>query len=101
MKVSGYFVSPFEIEKCIETHPEVAECAVVGVEDVDGLIKSKAFVTLKGFVVPTPEKGEEIKQFCKTKLASYKFPRFVEFLNSLPKTGLGKVDRFTLKQRGI
>lgn len=101
LKVSGYFVSPFEIEKCIETHPEVTQCAVVGVEDKDGLIKSKAFVVLQEDIVPTPEKGEEIKQFCKAKLASYKFPRFVEFLSGLPKTGLGKVDRFRLKQKGI
>jgi benzoate-CoA ligase family protein len=101
LKVSGYFVSPYEIEECIANHPEVAKCAVVGVQDEDGLIKSKAFVVLKPTLEPTPEKGEELKQFCKLRLASYKFPRFVEFLSHLPETGLGKVDRFKLKQRGI
>jgi benzoate-CoA ligase len=101
LKVSGYFVSPFEIEKCIETHPEVAECAVVGVEDKDALMKSKAFVVLKESIVPTLEKAEEIQKFCKGKLAPYKFPRFIEFLDNLPKTGPGKVDRIQLKRKGI
>jgi len=101
IKVSGVFVSPIEIENCIETHHEVAECAVVGVEDNDGLIKSKAFVVLKEGNSPSTEKGDEIIKFCKESLSPYKFPRFVEFLDELPKTGLGKIDRKQLKLEGI
>lgn len=101
IKVSGVFVSPFEIEKCIETHHEVAECAVVGIEDDDGLVKSKAFVVMKEGITPSAGKGDNIGKFCKEKLSPYKFPRYVEFLEELPKTGLGKVDRARLKVRGI
>ncbi len=101
IKVSGIFVSPFEIEKCIETHHEVAECAVIGIEDDDGLVKSKAFVVLQEGITPSEVKGDNIRKFCKEKLSPYKFPRYVEFVEELPKTGLGKVDRARPKARGI
>ena len=101
LKVSGYFVSPLEIEQCIQSHPDVSQSAVVGVKDADGLMKSKAYVVLKEGVPSTEEKAEEIKAFCKKRLSPYKFPRFVEFLSDLPKTGLGKIDRLQLKQKGL
>lgn len=101
IKVSGIFVSPLEIEQCILTHPDVAQCAVVGVKDADGLTKSKAYVVMKEGLRSSEEKAEDIKTFCKSKLSPYKFPRFVEFLNNLPKTGLDKIDRLQLKQKGI
>ena len=101
LKVSGVFVSPLEIENCIESHTDVAECCVVGIADEDGLIKSKAFVVLKKGIAPSDEKADGIVRYCKKNLSPYKFPRFVEFLEELPKTGLGKIDRRQLKQMGI
>ncbi len=101
LKVSGIFISPYEIEKCIEMHEEVSECAVVGIEDKDRLIKSKAFVVLSQGIEPSTQKAEEIKLHCKKKLSPYKFPRFVEFMEELPKTSLGKIARRRLKEKSI
>ncbi len=101
LKVSGYFVSPLEMEQCLHTHPDIAICAVVGVQDADGLTKSMAFIVLHEGVGSSEQKAEEIRQFCKQKLAPYKFPRFIRFLTDLPKTGRGKIDRLRLKQESI
>lgn len=100
LKVSGVFVSPLEIEECLQTHPYVAECAVVGVKDTDGLDKTKAFVVLKSSIGASESTADELQKYAKEKLSPYKFPRFVEFVDELPKTGLGKVDKLQLKQRG-
>ena len=100
LKVSGVFVSPLEIEECIQTHPYVAECAVVGVKDADGLDKTKAFVILKDDISSSESTANELRKYAKETLSPYKYPRFVEFVDKLPKTGLGKVDRLQLKQRG-
>jgi len=100
LKVSGVFVSPLEIEECLQTHPYVAECAVVGVKDRDGLDKTKAYVVLRGGVSGSELVAEELRKYAKEKLSPYKYPRLVEFMAELPKTGLGKVDRLQLKQRG-
>jgi len=99
LKVSGYFVSPLEIEGCIQTHPYVAECAVVGIKDRDGLDKTKAFVVLRDGVIVSESTADELREYAKEKLSPYKYPRFIEFVDELPKTGLGKVDRLQLKQR--
>jgi benzoate-CoA ligase family protein len=101
LKVSGIFISPYEIEKCIEMHAEVTECAVVGIEDKDRLIKSKAFVVLSQGIEPSAQKAEELKLHCKNQLSPHKFPRFVEFLEELPKTSLGKIARRQLKEKSI
>ncbi len=98
LKVSGYFVSPLEIEECLQTHHDVAECAVVGITDTDGLDKTKAFVVLKQGVDTSGAISEELKKYIKNSLSPYKYPRIIEFVDELPKTGLGKVDRFRLKQ---
>jgi len=96
LKVSGIFVSPFEVEATLMQHPAVLECAVIGKADADGLTKTKAFVVLKqGRQVD--EAG--LKSFVKERLAPYKYPRFIEFVDELPKTATGKIQRFRLRDR--
>ena len=95
LKVSGVYVSPFEVEATLVQHPAVLEAAVIGKADADGLIKSKAFVVLK----PGASADEaELKAFVKDRLAAYKYPRFIEFLPELPKTATGKIQRFKLRE---
>ncbi|MBS0594826.1 MAG: benzoate-CoA ligase family protein [Proteobacteria bacterium] len=96
LKVSGIYVSPFEVEATLVQHPAVLEAAVIGVADADGLTKTKAFVVLK----PGSRAGdEELKAFVKDKLAPYKYPRLIEFVDELPKTATGKIQRFRLRER--
>jgi len=97
LKVSGIFVAPAEIENCLLQHEAVLECAVVGHDDGDGLVKPKAFVVVRDSHHTNDTLAEEIKQFVKTKLAGYKYPRWIEFVESLPKNDRGKVDRKLLK----
>ena len=96
LKVSGIYVSPFEVEATLMQHPAVLESAVIGREDADGLTKTKAFVVLKD---GKSASEEELKAFVKEKLAVYKYPRFIEFLSELPKTATGKIQRFRLRER--
>ena len=98
LKVSGIYVSPFEVEATLIQHPAVLECAVIGKEDVDGLTKTKAYVVLKN--------GQQVdeatlKAFVKDRLAPYKYPRFIEFIDELPKTATGKIQRFRLRDREV
>ncbi|GAB4039860.1 MAG: benzoate-CoA ligase family protein [Rubrivivax sp.] len=96
LKVSGIYVSPFEVEATLVQHPAVLEAAVIGVQDAEGLTKTKAFVVLK----PGGEATEaELKAFVKDKLAPYKYPRQIEFVPDLPKTATGKIQRFRLRER--
>lgn len=96
LKVSGIYVSPFEVEATLARHPAVLEAAVVGKTDADGLVRTKAFIVLK----PGQSLDEdEVKAFCKEHLAPYKYPRFIEFVNELPKTATGKIQRFRLRER--
>jgi len=97
LKVGGIYVSPFEVEGVLQSHPEVLEAAVVGWPDDDKLIKPKAFVVLKA-----PDKaGDALKRtlqdHCREKLAPYKYPRWLEFRAELPKTATGKIQRFKLR----
>ena len=96
LKVSGIYVSPFEVEATLVQHPAVLEAAVIGKQDVDGLTKTKAFVVLKDAATVT---AEELKAFVKERLAPYKYPRFIEFVTELPKTATGKIQRFKLRQK--
>ncbi|MFZ5512128.1 MAG: benzoate-CoA ligase family protein [Pseudomonadota bacterium] len=98
LKVSGIYVSPFEVEAALMTHDAVLEAAVVGVADEDQLIKPKAYVVLKPGVQQTAELAEALKQHVKTRLAPYKYPRWLEFRSELPKTATGKIQRFRLRQ---
>jgi benzoate-CoA ligase len=99
LKVGGIFVAPSEIENCLLQHEAVLECAVVGHNDGDGLVKPKAFVVAREGYDASNKLSGEIKEYVKTKLAAYKYPRWVEFVNSLPKNDRGKVDRKLLKER--
>ena len=96
LKVSGMFVSPFEVEATLMQHPAVLECAVIGKDDAEGLTKTKAFVVLKA---GQRSSDDELKAFVKDRLAPYKYPRFIEFINELPKTATGKIQRFKLRER--
>jgi len=96
LKVSGIWVSPFEVEATLMQHPAVLECAVIGTEDGEGLTKTKAFVVVKPGAAVT---DAELKAFVKEKLAAYKYPRAIEFLAELPKTATGKIQRFRLRER--
>ena len=94
LKVSGIYVSPFEVESTLVQHPGILEAAVIGKEDSDGLTKTKAFIVLKDGHSLTEA---EVKAFVKERLAPYKYPRFVEFVAELPKTATGKIQRFRLR----
>jgi benzoate-CoA ligase family protein len=132
LKVSGIFVAPAEIENCLLQHEAVLECAVIGAEAGDGLVKPKAFVVVReeylqqfaqgrlnirtgsgsdqvdwggsptvregASAQSTSELAEELKGFVKSHLAPYKYPRWIEFVPSLPKNDRGKIDRRKLKQ---
>lgn len=95
LKVGGIYVSPFEVEACLMTHAAVLEVAVIGVADDDQLIKPKAYVVLKPGQAATID---ELKAHVKQQLAPYKYPRWIEFVNELPKTATGKIQRFKLRQ---
>ncbi len=96
LRVSGMYVSPFEVEAALSEHPGVLECAVIGVIDDEELLKTKAFVVLaEGQQVS----AEELKAFVKERLAPYKYPRIIEFTEELPKTATGKIQRFRLRAR--
>jgi benzoate-CoA ligase len=97
LKVSGIFVAPREIENCLLQHEAILECAVIGAETDDGLIKPKAFVVLRKEFSAGEELIEAMKAFVKSHLALYKYPRWIEFVDSLPKNDRGKIDRKKLK----
>jgi benzoate-CoA ligase family protein len=97
LKVGGIYVSPFEVAAVLQSHPDVLEAAIVGWPDEDKLIKPKGFVVLK-----SPEKaGDALKcalqDYCREKLAHFKYPRWLEFRDELPKTATGKIQRFKLR----
>ena len=96
LKVSGVYVAPAEIENCLLQHEAVLECAVVG-HEAEGLVKPKAFIVAREGFETTDQLAEEIKQFVKTRIAVYKYPRWIEFVSSLPKNDRGKIDRKKLK----
>lgn len=94
LKVGGIYVSPFEVEACLMTHTSVLEAAVIGVADQDGLVKPKAYVVLK----PGQQaSAEDLQGHVKSRLAPYKYPRWIAFVPELPKTATGKIQRFKLR----
>ncbi len=101
-KVSGIWVSPFEVEQAILNHEEVLESAVIPEVDHEGLIKSKAFIILKNNQkdeLNLKNIEETVKQIVKEKIGLWKYPRSIEFVKTLPKTATGKIQRFKLRQK--
>ncbi len=97
LKVGGQWVSPVEVESTLIEHPAVLEAGVVGVPDETELIKPVAYVVLRRGQTPSDELALELQTFVKGKLAQYKYPRAVHFLDELPKTATGKIQRFKLR----
>ena len=98
IKVSGQWVYPLEIEICLNDHPKVSECAVLGVEQKDRRMTLKAFIVPKVGIEASAELTGELQDYVKQALMPYKYPRLVEYIESLPKTGTGKIDRQALTQ---
>ncbi|TAM75747.1 benzoate-CoA ligase family protein [bacterium] len=99
LKVGGIWVSPVEVEGTLQQHESVLEVAVIGALDDNDLVKPKAFVVLKPGVKEYPELSDELKRFVKSKLAPFKYPRWIEFVAELPKTSTGKTKRHLLRER--
>jgi 4-hydroxybenzoate-CoA ligase len=97
LKVSGVWVSPFEVEEALIGHPAVLEAAVVGKEDRDGLTKPRAFVVLNAPAGDAAALTEELKEHVKQRIGVWKYPRWIEFVEGLPKTATGKIQRFRLR----
>jgi benzoate-CoA ligase family protein len=97
LKVGGRWVSPAEVEGALIEHASVLEAAVVGLKDSDDLVKPKAFVILRNGVEPAESLAMELQEFVKTRIAPYKYPRWIEFVAELPKTATGKIQRFRLR----
>ena len=91
------WVSPIEIENTLLEHPAVLEAAITGQADKDGLIKPRAYLVLKNEFQPSDQLKEELQSLVKNKLAPYKYPRWVDFVDDLPKTVTGKIQRFKLR----
>lgn len=99
LKVSGQYVSPFEVESTLMEHPLVLEAAVIGVPDENGLTRTKAYVVAKSGESVSDAFADELKAFVKARLAPVKYPREIEFVDELPKTATGKIQRFRLRER--
>jgi benzoate-CoA ligase family protein len=97
LKVGGLWVSPIEIENTLMEHAAVLEVGVIGATDADGLLKPKAYVLLKSEFKACHELQIELQTYVKNKLAPYKYPRWIEFVDDLPKTVTGKIQRFRLR----
>ena len=100
LKVGGLWVSPIEVENALMEHPAVLEAAVTGATDGDGLVKPKAYVVPKADRGDAGDLGRELQEFVKERLEPYKYPRWVEFVDDLPKTETGKIQRFRLRGAG-
>ena len=97
MKVGGIYVAPFEVEGALLSHPDVLEAAVAAWPDEDGLIRPKAYVVLKPSGKPNEAMALALREQCRKQLATFKYPRWIEFRTELPKTATGKIQRFKLR----
>jgi benzoate-CoA ligase family protein len=95
-KVSGLWVSPADVEARLIEHPAVLEAAVVGVP-VEGFMNGKAYVTMRDRDLAGPELADDLREFCAARLHRYQVPRLIEFVDSLPKTATGKIERYKLR----
>src|SRR5579872_4140306 len=100
LKVSGMWVSPVEVESVLSAHEAVLECAVIGQEDHDGLVKPHAFVVLRSADFAGSTLQADLQEFVKARLAPHKYPRWVTVVEELPKTATGKTQRFVLRAKG-
>ncbi len=98
MKVGGYPVWPTDVEGVLQGHPAVLESGVIGHPDEEGLIKPRAYVVLKPGHAPSLHLARELQEFVKRNAAPYKYPRWIEFVSSLPKTATGKIQRYKLRE---
>jgi acetyl-CoA synthetase len=96
IKVSGQWVNPIEVQRCLVEHPAVRECAVLAVQLADKRMTLKAFVVMNELVRDAGAATRMLQDYVKEKLVPYKYPRLVQFLPALPKTGTGKIDRQVL-----
>jgi 4-hydroxybenzoate-CoA ligase/benzoate-CoA ligase len=99
LKVGGIWVSPFEVESALLCESRVLEVAVVGKQDEQGLVKPKAVVVLQEGVTASATLVSELQAFVKERLAPFKYPRWIEFIEELPKTATGKIQRFKLREQ--
>ena len=97
LKVSGQYVSPFEVEAALASHPAVLEAAVVGQEDDEGLVKPKAFIVPRQALDDPQATADALRMHVKASLTPHKYPRWIEFVDDLPKTATGKIQRFKLR----
>ena len=97
LKVGARQISPMEVEDILREHPAVSEVAVIAKEDENGVVKPKAYVVLKAGYEPSEEMAKEIQSYAKKSIAAYKYPAWVEFINELPKTATGKLQRYKLR----
>ncbi len=100
-KVSGMWVSPFDVETALASHEAVLEAAVIGKEDADGLIKPKAYIVLKNGVTADDNLFETLKSHVKERAGSWKFPRWIELRKDLPRTATGKIQRYKLRDEDL
>ena len=98
---SGYNISGPEVEVALLTHPAVAECGVVAAPDAERGMLVKAYVVLRDPNAASPEMVRALQDHVKAEIAPYKYPRAIEFVTSLPRTGTGKLQRFVLRQQAI
>ena len=98
LRVSGHWVSPADVEAALTGHPDVVEAAVIGHRDEDELIKPLAFVVLRQGVAASDALREELKAHVKSTIAPYEYPRWIEFLDALPRTATGKIQRYKLRE---
>jgi len=97
LKAGGIWVSPVEIEHTLRTHQAVYECCVMGYPDRDELVKPKAFISLRQGYSASDELARELIDYCKANMAPFKRPRWIEFMDELPKTATGKIQRSALR----
>jgi 4-hydroxybenzoate-CoA ligase len=100
-KVSGMWVSPFDVEAALASHEAVLEAAVIGKQDADGLIKPKAFIVLKTGYAADESLIEKLKLHVKEHAGAWKYPRWIELRTDLPRTATGKIQRFKLREEDM
>jgi len=98
LKVNGIWVSPVEIENALIAHDAVAECAVIGRNDANGLEKPLAFVVATRGTMASAQLSQQLAEHVRSRLPSFKCPRWIEFVYELPKTATGKLQRFKLRE---